>query len=66
MKQIGYAIQFLQEVKAELLKVEWPNVKEWIGATIVSLILVLFFSVFFGGLDRIIQLLIKHIFTYSF
>lgn len=66
MKQIGYAIQFLQEVKAELLKVEWPSYKEWIGATIVSLILVLFFSVFFGGLDRVIQVLVKHIYLYSF
>jgi len=34
-------LQFLSEVKVELLRVEWPSKKEWFGATAVT-----FFSCF--------------------
>jgi preprotein translocase SecE subunit len=49
MKQIS---QFLKEVRVELSRVEWPKMNEWIGATIVTLILVVFFAIFLGGVDR--------------
>lgn len=44
--------QFLKEVKVELSRVEWPKRKEFIGATIVTLILVLFFTIFLGIVDK--------------
>ena len=48
MKQIS---QFLKEVRLELARVEWPKRKEFIGATIVTLILVLFFTIYLGLVD---------------
>lgn len=58
-------VQYLYEVRSELSKVEWPKTKEFIGATIVVLIFIVFSSLFFGLVDRIIALILKHIFTYS-
>ena len=59
------ATQFLKEVKIELSRVEWPTWNEFVGATIVVLVVVLFFALFLGAIDRILSLLIKQIFTYS-
>ena len=55
MKNIG---KFLKEVSAEMARVEWPKTDEWLGATAVTLILVAFFTVYLGVIDRIIQWLI--------
>ena len=55
MKNIG---TFLKEVRAEMARVEWPNTDEWFGATVVTLILVAFFTVYLGVIDRILQWLI--------
>lgn len=49
MKQIT---QFLKEVSTELSRVEWPKRNEFIGATIITLILVFFFTVYLGLVDR--------------
>lgn len=49
MKQVS---QFLKEVRIELSRVEWPKKEEFIGATIVTLILVCFFTVFLGVVDK--------------
>jgi preprotein translocase subunit SecE len=59
------AAQFLKEVRTELSRVEWPTWNEFVGATIVVLMVVLFFALFLGSVDRILSLLIKQIFTYS-
>ncbi len=45
-------VQFLKEVKTELSRVEWPKPDEFIGATIVTLLLVLFFTVYLGLVDK--------------
>ena len=58
-------MQFLNEVKVELSRVVWPKFDEFVGATIVSLLLVIIFAIFFGSVDRIISLLAKYIFTYG-
>lgn len=52
MKNIG---TFLGEVRAEMARVEWPDTDEWIGATLVTLILVAFFTLYLGVVDRVIQ-----------
>lgn len=45
-------MQFLKEVRTELSRVEWPKPDEFIGATIVTLLLVLFFSIYLGLIDK--------------
>ena len=57
-------VQFLQEVRAELAKVEWPDTQEFIGSTIVVLVLVCLFMVYLGvvdlGISRIAQYVFAH------
>jgi len=45
-------MQFLREVRTELSRVEWPKPEEFIGATIVTLLLVLFFTIYLGLIDK--------------
>ncbi len=45
--------QFLKEVRIELSRVEWPKRDDFIGATIVTLVLVLFFTIFLGAVDKV-------------
>jgi len=57
---------FLQEVKTELLKIEWPTWEEFVGSTVITLLLVLLFTLFIFGVDRSISYVITHyIFTYG-
>ena len=51
-------VTFLKEVRAEMARVEWPKTDEWLGATVVTLILVAFFTLYLGVVDRVIQWLI--------
>lgn len=56
------SVQFLQEVWIELKKVHWPSWKETRSATLVVVVVVMFFAVFLGlvdfGLSQIVQRLI--------
>ncbi len=45
-------VQFLKEVRAEMARVEWPKTDEFIGATIVTLMLVVFFTIYLGLVDK--------------
>ncbi len=57
-------VKFLKEVKSEMARVEWPSWDEFIGATIVTLLLVLFFAVYFWMIDSVNQWVIyKKIFS---
>ncbi len=56
---------FLGQVKAELLKIEWPSFDDFVGSTIITMILVVFFTIFIFGVDQAIKVLAKYIFTYS-
>jgi len=44
-------MQFLREVRAELLKVVWPKFDEFQGSTIVVLLLVCAFAIYFFVID---------------
>jgi preprotein translocase subunit SecE len=55
MKQIS---QFLKEVKVELSRVEWPSFDDFLGATIVTLLLVVFFTIFLFLVDWVIRLVV--------
>jgi preprotein translocase subunit SecE len=61
-----WLVRFLSEVGEELHKIEWPKTKEFIGATIVALVLIVIFSLYFGAIDRIISLLAKQIFAAAY
>ena len=65
MQFVQWFVRFLTEVKIELSKIEWPRFDDFIGATIVVVVLVAVFSIFFGAVDKAISLLTKYIFTYG-
>jgi preprotein translocase subunit SecE len=44
--------QFVKEVHLELSKVTWPKFDEWMGSTVVVLLLMSFFSIYLGLVDK--------------
>jgi len=59
-------IQFLNEVKLELNKVVWPKIDEWVGSTIIVLILVCIFAVYLKAIDVGFSHLVQFVFkTYG-
>ncbi|TES92651.1 MAG: preprotein translocase subunit SecE [Candidatus Cloacimonadota bacterium] len=48
-------IQFLKEVKIELIKVTWPKKDELIGSTTVVLIVSVILAIFVGLADFLIR-----------
>lgn len=57
--------QFLQEVKLELSRVEWPSFQEFVGSALVALVVVIAFAIFLGTADKLISVIAKYILTYS-
>jgi preprotein translocase subunit SecE len=55
-------INFFSEVRIELAKVIWPKYEEWLGSTIVMLVLVLIFSLYLGVIDFGFSKLASYIF----
>lgn len=51
MKKIA---RFLVSVKKEMTKVKWPDKKSMITNSVATLVFILVFSLFFGGLDLIL------------
>ena len=52
---MGKLIQFLKEVKVELLKVTWPKRDELVGSTAVVLVLSVILAVYLWAIDFIIS-----------
>ncbi|HEY3041818.1 MAG TPA: preprotein translocase subunit SecE [Pyrinomonadaceae bacterium] len=50
---VGRMLQFLRDVRAEMKRVSWPSVKEVKNTTIITLIAVVFFSVYLFLVDRV-------------
>jgi preprotein translocase subunit SecE len=61
-KMIKNVTQFVKEVHLELSKVTWPKFDEFIGSTIVVLVLVTFFSVYLGLIDLGLSELMRRVF----
>lgn len=57
------AFQFLRDVKVELSKVVWPRFDEFVGSTIVVLIVMVLFSLYLGLLDFAFTRLTQYIFA---
>lgn len=51
MKSMNQVFQFFKEVKAEMSKVKWPTVPDFVGSTIVVLIIMVVFSIYLGFID---------------
>jgi preprotein translocase subunit SecE len=56
-------ITFLKEVRQELLKVNWPNFDEFVGATLVVLIVIAFFAAFLGAVDYVLRLIMEYVYV---
>ena len=61
-KMIKNVTQFVKEVHIELSKVTWPKFNEFIGSTIIVLVLVTFFSIYLGLIDLGLSELMRRIF----
>ena len=44
-------ITFFKEVRQELAKVAWPNFDEFVGSTVVVLIIIAAFAIYLGAVD---------------
>lgn len=58
-------VEFLSQVRVELSRVIWPKFDDWIGSTIVVLILVAVFSVYLFFIDSAFSVGAKWIFSYQ-
>jgi len=63
MKNVAQLLQFFKDVKGELAKVIWPTFPEFVGATIVVLIIMIAFSIYLGSIDFLFALLAQKIFS---
>ena len=59
---VNSMVRFLQEVHTELSKVVWPKWEDFIGATVVVLVLVSFFALYLGVIDLMFSKLARYIF----
>lgn len=61
MNKISKVFSFLKEVGGEIQKVVWPTRSELVGASIIVVILALFFAVVLGAMDSGFSTIIKNI-----
>jgi preprotein translocase subunit SecE len=59
------AVQFLSQVRVELTRVVWPKFDDWVGSTIIVLVLVALFSVYLWGIDWAFSQLMLRVLHYS-
>ena len=50
---VGRLTQFLRDVRAEMKRVSWPTLNEVKNTTIITLVAVIFFSVYLFLVDRV-------------
>jgi preprotein translocase SecE subunit len=55
-------IQFFSEVRLELSRVVWPKFDEFIGSTLVVIVIVTVFAIYLGGIDFGLSNLARYIF----
>ncbi len=51
-------IQYLKDVRAEMIKVNWPTRAELFGATLLVIVLSLIMAVYVYGCDQVINRLV--------
>ena len=58
---VSRTAQFLRDTRAEMRRVSWPTLNEVKNTTIITLIAVVFFSLYLFGVDRIWTFLIERL-----
>ena len=53
------AVQFFQEVRAELMKVNWPTRKQTLNYTVLVVAVSVAVALFLGGLDSFFAYILK-------
>lgn len=61
---IGRTTHFLRDTRAEMRRVSWPTANEVKNTTIITLVAVIFFSLYLFGVDRVWAFLIDHLRTW--
>lgn len=56
-------VEYLQGVRFELSKIEWPTFVEFLSATVMALILIVILSIYLGSLDALFQWGAKQVFA---
>ena len=56
--------QFLRDTRAEMKRVSWPNATTVKNTTIITLVAVVFFSLYLFAVDRVWAFLIEHLRTW--
>ncbi len=56
-------VLFFREVRQELAKVMWPSFDELVGATIIVLIIIAAFTVYFGVVDLAFRMLSEFVYA---
>ena len=56
--------QFIRDTRAEMRRVSWPTANEVKNTTIITLIAVVFFSLYLFGVDRVWSFLIGYLRTW--
>ena len=56
-------LQFMQQVRAEVSKVVWPNRRETMITTVMVFVMATIFAIFFFGVDQIAQFAFNTIVT---
>ena len=59
----GKISSFFDEVNKEIKKVTWPTREQLQEATIVTLVLVVVFSIFVFGVDKIFEVLLRLVYS---
>ena len=57
-------VQFLSQVRVELGKVVWPKFDDWVGSTIVVLVLIAIFAIYLFAVDSFFSQLAHWVFAY--
>ena len=57
-------VQFVRDTRAEMRRVSWPTLNEVKNTTIITLVAVVFFSLYLFGIDRLWAFLIDNLFTW--
>ena len=56
-------VLFFREVRQELAKVIWPSFDELVGSTIIVLIILAAFTVYFGVVDLVFRMLSEFVYA---
>lgn len=62
---MNQALRFVREVFGELSRVDWPSRSEFFGAIIITLVLVVLFTIFVGIVDWSLFNAVRTLFAYA-